>query len=266
MAVRTTVTSTIRVPVYAVWRCSKCGEINFSEGVIACSASSTSTAFFHKTRVARATEASEQEVNASWKQTTLGIIADPIENYQKMRQCFHLYHYKCSKCGNKEKWNKGMAYLSVACFDLMPTIISLLFVIAMPSSIGAWLFFLLFAGILACCIFSEKHFKTVLKNLPSMPVIGSLNPELKEYAEQNQYHLLDLKEVLLAAAAPACEKEDSSSAVQTERVRPADIGEDADILMPGEMRFCRKCGSKLMKDSKFCHKCGTEVLYPGSDL
>ena len=27
-----------------------------------------------------------------------------------------------------------------------------------------------------------------------------------------------------------------------------------------EIKFCRKCGNKLLEDSKFCDKCGTEVV------
>lgn len=30
--------------------------------------------------------------------------------------------------------------------------------------------------------------------------------------------------------------------------------------------FCRKCGEKLLEDSKFCHKCGTEIVDWGKQL
>ena len=29
---------------------------------------------------------------------------------------------------------------------------------------------------------------------------------------------------------------------------------------PNKICFCRKCGEKLLEDSKFCRKCGTEVI------
>lgn len=38
---------------------------------------------------------------------------------------------------------------------------------------------------------------------------------------------------------------------------------EQDEEMP--MLFCRKCGSKLMRDGKFCHRCGTGVIFPDSD-
>jgi predicted amidophosphoribosyltransferase len=28
----------------------------------------------------------------------------------------------------------------------------------------------------------------------------------------------------------------------------------------GDMLFCRKCGNKILSDSRFCSKCGAEVI------
>lgn len=36
MASKTVYTATITVPVYASWKCEKCGEVNFATGVIVC--------------------------------------------------------------------------------------------------------------------------------------------------------------------------------------------------------------------------------------
>lgn len=45
MSTRTTYTSTISVPTYASWKCEKCGEINFSAGIIRCSRQASTSSF-----------------------------------------------------------------------------------------------------------------------------------------------------------------------------------------------------------------------------
>ena len=39
-----------------------------------------------------------------------------------------------------------------------------------------------------------------------------------------------------------------------------DDGDSATIASPPPVRFCRKCGNKLLPDSEFCSNCGTRVV------
>lgn len=38
------------------------------------------------------------------------------------------------------------------------------------------------------------------------------------------------------------------------------VEESAKITDANQVRFCRKCGEKLIGNSKFCRKCGTEIV------
>ena len=38
------------------------------------------------------------------------------------------------------------------------------------------------------------------------------------------------------------------------------VEESAKITDADQVRFCRKCGEKLIDNSRFCRKCGTEVV------
>lgn len=38
------------------------------------------------------------------------------------------------------------------------------------------------------------------------------------------------------------------------------VEEKAMVVYANQVRFCRKCGEKLIDNSQFCRKCGTEIV------
>ncbi len=38
------------------------------------------------------------------------------------------------------------------------------------------------------------------------------------------------------------------------------VEEEIETLVVDQIRFCRKCGEKLLDNSQFCRKCGTEIV------
>lgn len=265
MGTRTTSTTTVNVPVYAAWECSHCGEKIFSDGVFSFSASSSTRAFPTKKELERIKNDSKEYAEELWKKKALGVITNPIKNYSRFRQSLHIYDNICPKCGNKEKWNKDMGYMSIFALNFTPTIISLICLIASPSSLWAWLFFLIFGTIFVFCIYSEYHFKTILKKIPSksMPVIGSLNPELKEYAKENNYNILTPQEVLtqISAEEVSCDGDIEETEMNNEKIGGV-ISEKTQLDTSNDnVSFCRKCGTQLLDESEFCHKCGCEKVH-----
>ncbi len=258
MGTRTTSTTTVDVPVYAAWECSSCGEKNFSDGVFSFSASSTTRAFPTKNELERIQNESEAYADELWKKKALNVIKDPIKNYSRFRQSLHIYDSACHKCGNKEKWNKGMGYMTIFALDFIPTIISLICVISAPTSFSAWLFFLIFGAIMAFCVYSEYHFKAILKNVPknSMPRIGSLNPELCKFAEENNYKILTPQQVLECFDNSTVAIDEIDIVKQEEKDTTPIKHEESN----NECSFCRKCGTQLFGDSEFCHKCGCKII------
>ncbi len=197
MGAKTTSTTAINIPVYAAWKCSSCGENNFSEGVFSFSASSSTGAVPAQKTIENLQNESATIADDLCKTKALNVIKDPINNYSRFRQSLHLFDCACHKCGNKEKWNKSMGYMTILGLVFMPTIISLICVISAPKSLLAWLFFSVFVIVMAFCAYSEYHFKTILKKIPnkSMPKIGSLNPELCRFAKENNYKILTPQQV-----------------------------------------------------------------------
>ncbi len=184
MASRIVYTSTITVPVYASWRCEECGEINFAIGAIVVERQESSSSWRpSKQREAEAKAASLAQ--AEWAGETLQIISDPNNYAQDMRNSLFLQNTHCTKCGKKPKWDKNMNYLtwSVRCFML--AIISGIAANAIGTSPVAWLIFAAFLAIGVTAFISESRYMKMMENLPKKhtPVIGSLNPELIEYAE-----------------------------------------------------------------------------------
>lgn len=261
MGIKTTSTSTVNIPIYAAWECSKCGEKNFSEGVLSFSASSSTKSFATKKELERIENNSKTWVNELWKSKALGIISDPIKNYSRFRESFHLHNKRCHNCNNKEKWNKGTGYLVFAGIGLPLTIISVLCLFSNVTNLSAWLFFIFSISILGCGFYFEYHFKTILKKIPknSMPIIGSLNPELNELMEENNYKLLSPEEVFNSISIEkqsVIENKNNSE----ENVEIGETSQDKSKEYIKDELFCRKCGTQLLEDSEFCHKCGCETI------
>lgn len=257
MAVRTTYTSTITVPVYGSWKCEHCGEVNFATGVIVCKRQET-------TGSRRPSDQREAEgkaafrVKAEWTSEAFQIISDPNNHAQDMRNGLFLQNTNCTKCGKKPKWDKDMKYLtwSVLCF--MPAIISGIIAFATLTGVAAWLIFIALSAVTATALISEPRYKKMMKNLPKeyAPVLGSLDAELIAYAEHlgksipNPDKTIEIvkgydKSVNSTAEKPPVINESASSANNSNVV---------------QCNFCRKCGAKLQADSDFCHKCGTQII------
>lgn len=184
MVPRTVYTSTISVPVYASWKCEKCGEINFATGAIVVKRQESSGSW----RYSKKREAEEKAaslVQAEWAEETLKIISDPNNHAQDMRNGLFLKNTNCTKCGKKPKWDKDMKYLTWSALCFMPAIFSGFAAIAIVTSPVAWLIFAAFLAIIAATLISELRYKKMMKNLPKKytPVMGSLNAELIEYAK-----------------------------------------------------------------------------------
>ena len=241
MATRTTYTSTITVPVYASWKCEECGEINIATGVIACKRQET-TSSWRPSKQREAEEMAAKRAQAEWVGETYQIISDPNNYAQEMRNGLYLQNTHCTKCGKKPKWHKDMKYLTWGIFCLTPTIISGIIAIVMGTSPVAWLIFGAFLAIIATAFISEPRYKKMMKNLPKeyTPVLGSLNPELVEYANKFGKTIPTPDECIEIVKGFSIDKKAED--------------EKADCC------FCRKCGTQLTRDSEFCHKCGTEII------
>ena len=202
MATSTTVTSTINVPIYAAWKCSKCGELNFSKGHINCTVHSTSHAFTHKNRVEQASTESSLKVKAIWKEHALKIICDPANNYSGMRDCFYLANCKCQKCNHKEKWHSGFDLTNLAMLSAAPFLFSIMFVIGFPKTFWSWAFAILFGVLIVSGWIYEKCVKKAFRKIPreNMPIIGSMEPELRKYAVQNKKFIPEPEQALIIAA------------------------------------------------------------------
>lgn len=262
MGTRVTVTSTISVPVCAAWKCSKCGKTNFETGEIRCSSQETASGWSLEKKVNNAERKTEETVRATWKSTALGIIKDPIKNYKDVQNCLYLSG-KCDRCKHKEKWAKGRVYEIIQMIFSLPTLLTGIAAFR-SGSIQGWIIFLLCCGVIAWSFYLEKHFKTVLENIPvaNMPTIGALSVELQMYAKEQGYDLPGLN------VAEIADKKQVRFEERTPAILPATLNRNHNTPSKTNPKntttveasfFCRKCGSKLFGDSEFCHKCGTEV-------
>lgn len=264
MGFKTTSTTTTNIPIYAAWECSKCGEKNFSNGVLQFQASSSTRSIPTKKEIERIEEQSEKYVDELFRKKAINIIRDPIKNHSRFRESFFLYNCRCQKCNHKEKWYKKLKWqMAIFALNFTPSIISVLAVISEPENLGSWLFFSICAAIIVFAIYSEAHFKTILKNIPKkhMPIIGSLNPILNDLAEKSNYKLLTPDEVQDAIGYKETHivlpQEKMNKAEKSENDKIS-IQEQSNVVDASE--FCRKCGTKLFGDSEFCHKCGCKII------
>ncbi len=102
MATHTIYTSTIRVPIYASWKCPNCGEINFSWGNIFCERQAASSSG-RRSELEEAKNTASSLVQNEWKQNALNIIFNPQENPQNVRRDLFFQNTNCTKCGKKPK-------------------------------------------------------------------------------------------------------------------------------------------------------------------
>ncbi len=62
-----------------------------------------------------------------------------------------------------------------------------------------------------------------------------------------------------------CSKWDEHKKTKAEQKKPVQqkkiiVEDKPKIVVDDQVRFCRKCGTKLIDDSQFCRKCGTQIV------
>jgi len=186
MATRITYTASIRVPIYASWKCANCNEVNFSMGSIVCKREETTNSW-RRAKQEEAKNIASHRAQTDWKGHAFDIVFNPRNNAQDFRNDLFLQNTKCKKCGTKPKWIKGTGNLIITSLAIVSAIISGLIAFILLRSLIAWLFFAISLGAIMYGIVTEKLFEKTLANFPQeyMPVIGSLNEELIEYAKQH---------------------------------------------------------------------------------
>lgn len=240
MATWTTYTSTVTVPVYASWKCEKCGEINFATGKIICKCQEV-TSSWRTSKHREAEEKASERVHAEWAAEAYKIINDPNHSASAMFSNFFLENTNCTRCGKKPRWNKNAKFLSLVGLAFVVVIMSGIAIFETPTSFSAWLALIGSVGFLVWEFAREEVHKKTLVSLPKQytPVIGSLNPELIAFASTFGKRIPTPDECIELA------REHNNILV--------------DVEGPTQSHFCRKCGTELMTDSDFCHKCGMAV-------
>lgn len=183
MARRTTYTSTITVPVYASWKCPKCGEKNFSFGNIIYQRQASSSSL-RSSKQNEAKERASSMAQSEWKDNALEIIFNPRKDATKLRENLFIQNTNCTKCNAKPKWDRGTGYATILALSILPAIFSGIFAFLDPTSIVAWVIFAASIGAFIYGIASGIIYRKRIASMPDehLPVIGSLNEELIEYA------------------------------------------------------------------------------------
>lgn len=186
MGSKTVYTSTITVPVYAAWKCEKCGQANFSDGKIRYQVETSSGSMF-QSKHDEAKAAAQQNAQSGWADHALSIMMFPNESAEALRSSLFLENTKCTHCGKKPKWdNKEKKILSILCLLSLFSAILIFAAIVMSGEAGLteWLITLALAAVGCCGFIDGRLFKKTMENLPKeyTPVIGSLNQELIERA------------------------------------------------------------------------------------
>lgn len=262
MATRTTYTSTIRVPIYASWKCPYCSEINFSLGNISFQ-KQVSTSSLRQSKHAEAISEASSRARNEWQQNALDIIFNPQKDPQNMRNDLSFQNTNCTKCRKRPKWDKGMGYMTLLSLSFFPAIISGFVAFAMKTSWIAWLIFAAFFCAIVYCIATEIVYKNTIEKMPAeyLPVIGSQNEELIVAAERQGKKLPSPDEtiqfvcnttIIPVIKAPI----DSFDAkVKNEPKKTISTNDDK-----AQVCFCRKCGANLPEGSDFCYKCGAAII------
>ena len=192
MAVRTTYTSSISVPVYGSWKCEHCGEVNSAQGVIVC-ASSETTSSLRSSKLEETKKKAANNVNNTWAKYALGIINNPKGNYFALHDSLKFENSNCTKCKKKNKWGISTKILNCGYAFFFPAIISLITAIIMGTSGVAWLVFVILFVLSAGPICGDYIYMGKLERLPKeyFPVLGTMNPELIKFATNIGISILD---------------------------------------------------------------------------
>ena len=176
--------STVTVPVYASWKCEKCGAVNFATGEITCKREESSKSWFTSIQN-EAEERAAARAKAEWTRDAFRIINNPNCKGAAMYENFFLQNTKCVGCGKKPRWNKNLKFLPLFALCMPVALFSGLAAFYLMTSVTAWLIFLASVGFIAWSIIRETVYSRMMIDFPKKytPVIGSLNAELIEYAK-----------------------------------------------------------------------------------
>ncbi len=238
MSVKTTHTTTISVPVYVSWRCEECGEINFSQGDIICQCSESSYAL-SQSKQDEAKELANKRAHLLWLPLAYGTIKEPLEYLSTNPNILQLKNKKCTQCRKKPRWSKDSIFTGMSIGAGVSALFFGIKAIISPTNVTWWICLGISIAALFFMLSKEKESTHKTANLMSRyaPVIGTLNPELIEYAAQHGERLPSPEQCV-------------------EIVKKGNIKEEK----KNQSRFCRKCGEVLWQDSDFCHQCGTKVI------
>lgn len=183
MARRTTYSTTITAPIYAAWKCPKCGEVNFSDGNMVCN-SEVTTSSLRTSKHEEAKNLAQETAESKWVDNALNVIFESQSHAQDVRNSLYLRNTNCTNCNAKPKWDKKMGYLSIFGISIMAAIISGIIAFILLTNIIAWLVFAASIGVFIYCIIDEIMYKKTMAKMPKqfLPVIGSMNEELVEGA------------------------------------------------------------------------------------
>ena len=211
MASRYTSTSTISVPVYYSWRCQKCDEVNFSAGVVRFSAeaSTTDPSRFKREYVK---ESAKEQVSKMWKDSMLPFVSFPSQYDPGSLELLISNSYKCTKCKETCAWKKrGVKQIVWGIFKGLTipaffiAILSLIFAIIGETITTAWVVFGVSAGFVVGVFLVDRVVekkKTIrISKIPKryLPVIGTANQEVIEYASTKGMRILTPEETISAA-------------------------------------------------------------------
>lgn len=201
---------------------------------------------------------------AGWKNHALNIITDPNHHAVDVRNGLILENTYCTKCGEKPKWDNDTTYVIWWAASVVSAIISGMIAFSVITNVVAWLVFLVSLGVVICGFIIEPWYKKMMVNLPKeyTPVIGSLNAELIDYANQlgktipTAVESLELVMNCGVDVSPYAEGRVPSDKTSTAESGGLSVEGDEAALYG----FCRKCGVKLRSDKGFCHMCGTKTI------
>lgn len=242
MSSRTVYTSTVRVPIYAGWRCEKCGEKNFSAGTITY-AVETSSSSWRNAKQNEAKESASRAAQSGWKYHAYQIATDPRQNAMSIRNDFRLQSTTCTNCRAKPQWDRGTLYRLWGVIGTVVAIFSVIAVLTDVRSLAAWLVLICSLSAVGYGFFEENRYKKMMKNLPKeyTPVIGSLNQDLIEYVQKYGKSIPTPNEVIEILDGYQIHNAEDKKALNIQK------------------NSCCKCGAPLQGDARFCHKCGTEI-------
>lgn len=177
---RVTYTASVNVPVYANWKCEKCGSINLSKGRIHVAQTESSVAI-RESKQNAAKERAISAVEETWAEEALQIITE-FNKTPQMRNEISLSS-SCSKCKAKPEWAgpKGKWLYSL----LVPVAIVGMFLFIAEEYLLFFVALCIGLGMIFTAKVCEFGYETKVSNLPEKykPVMGSVNGNLVEYAK-----------------------------------------------------------------------------------